>query len=439
VSPGAPHGSLGGSGAIPRPGGGSTRSAVRGAVADDGTILLAKDVWVAVQVGKEIKPIVQGGRLRVPTGGILGLVGESGSGKTQFVRAVMGLSAIEPGVISGSAVYRLRGQTPVDVLSEIDEFAPFRAPKDGELYPMRARIGWAWPLWRRRFRARLKALRQLGVGFIFQNPMGALNPYLRVGSQLMEAVRVARPKASGQEAQEGALHWLAQVHLKATLQTLSLYPHELSGGMAQRVMIALALAGEPRFVVADEPTTGLDSHIRREIVGLLHRIMAQSDLSGIVISHDLPMIARLCDRLTVMFRGKVVEEGPIDALGDPDSPNHPYTRELRERAEDLAEGRHGAHGGAPGESPDSTGVVVDAGCVYRSRCVIYRWGAVSKQRCEHRAPPMEGIAAGHEVACHVRDRAVLSDLSGISANVRAQQDTDATSRGILPPPGADDA
>ncbi|HCP44887.1 MAG TPA: peptide ABC transporter ATP-binding protein, partial [Deltaproteobacteria bacterium] len=124
-------------------------------------------------------------------------------------------------------------------------------------------------------------MREMGVGFIFQNPMGALNPYMRVGSQLMEAVRVARPDASPGEAEEGAIHWLAQVHLKASRETLGLYPHELSGGMAQRVMIALALAGEPRFVVADEPTTGLDSHIRREVVGLLHRIMAQGDLSGI--------------------------------------------------------------------------------------------------------------------------------------------------------------
>ncbi len=378
-----------------------------GASAEPDSILVANDVWVAVQVGKIVKPIVQGGRLTVPTGQILGLVGESGSGKTQFVRSMMGLSSLEPGVISGSAVYNIPGQAPIDVLDEVEEFCPFRPPEGDELYPFRQRIGWAWPLWRRRHRRRLQALRQMGVGFIFQNPVGALNPYMRVGTQLMEAVRVARPKASSREAEEGALHWLAQVHLKATRDTLALYPHELSGGMAQRVMIGLALAGEPHFVVADEPTTGLDSHIRREVVGLLHRIMAQGDLSGIVISHDLPMIARLCDRLTVMFRGKVVEEGPIAALGDPESPSHPYTRELRERAEALARGHHDRGGKAPGESPDSTGSVVSKGCVYRSRCLFYEHGLSDVARCDAEGPLLNSIQSGHRVACHVEDVSLL--------------------------------
>ncbi len=382
-------------------------------------ILKARDVWVGVKVGKNVKPIVQGGRLTVPHGGILGLVGESGSGKTQFVRAVMGLSSLEPGVISGSAIYSVPGAPPIDVLQDIDDFSPYRPPTGEELYPQRQRIGWGWMMWRRRFRKRLAALRELGVGFIFQNPMGALNPYLRVGVQLAEAVRVARPTASKAEAEEGALHWLAQVHLKAVRSTLALYPHELSGGMAQRVMIALALAAEPRFVVADEPTTGLDSHIRREIVGLLHRIMAGGDLSGIVISHDLPMVARLCDRLTVMFRGRVVEVGPIEALGDPDAPNHPYTRELKERAEDLAKGRHGATARlGVTDSPD-TGVVVAEGCVYRSRCLVRKAGLAPEKQCGALLPTLERVGEGHQVACHVDETQTLSDLSMISAQFRA--------------------
>ena len=367
-----------------------------------GAILTARDVWVGVQVGKIIKPIVQGGRITVPHGGILGLVGESGSGKTQFVRALMGLSSLEPGVFGGSAIYAIGDESPVDVLENVTQYSPYRPPLGDELFPQRERIGWAWPLWRRRHRARLALLRTLGVGFIFQNPVGALNPFLRVGTQLMEAVRVAHPKASKQEAEDGAIHWLSQVHLKPDRHTLSLYPHELSGGMAQRVMIALALAGEPKFIVADEPTTGLDSHIRLEIVGLLNRIMGQGNLSGIVISHDLPMIARLCDRLTVMYRGRVVEEGPIDALGDPESDSHPYTRELKERAEALARGRHARiKGGA--EKTGGTGVVVGTGCIYRSRCVIYKAGEVDRSRCEREQPVMQDIANDHRVACHADD------------------------------------
>ena len=367
-----------------------------------GAILTARDVWVGVKVGKIIKPIVQGGRLTVPHGGILGLVGESGSGKTQFVRHLMGLSSLEPGVFGGSAIYSIGDAPPVDVLEDVADFAPFRPPQDEELFPQRERIGWAWPLWRRKHRKRLALLRSLGVGFIFQNPVGALNPFLRVGTQLMEAVRVAHPKATRQEAEDGAIHWLAQVHLKPDKHTLSLYPHELSGGMAQRVMIALALAGEPKFIVADEPTTGLDSHIRLEIVGLLNRIMGQGNLSGIVISHDLPMVARLCDRLTVMYRGRVVEEGPIAALGDPESDSHPYTRELKERAEALAKGRHARTKGGV-EKTGGTGVVVGKGCIYRSRCAIYAGGGVDKALCEQEQPPMQSIADNHRVACHADD------------------------------------
>jgi ABC-type dipeptide/oligopeptide/nickel transport system ATPase component len=382
-------------------------------------ILVARDVWVAVEVHKEVKPIVQGGRITVPRGGIVGLVGESGSGKTQFVRSIMGLSSLEPGVISGSAVFSIPGQAPIDVLQDIDDYSPFRPPGPGETHPVRQRIGWSWVLWRRRFRQRLQSLRELGVGFIFQDPMGALNPYLCVGTQLTEAVRVARPRASAAEAEEGVLYWLEQVHLEASRETLALYPHELSGGMAQRVMIALALAGEPHFVVADEPTTGLDSHIRREVVGLLHRIMAQGDLSGIVISHDLPMIARLSDKLAVMYRGRVVEEGPIGALGDPDAPNHPYTRELKERAEDLAQGRHSTRARVDDGSPDSTGVITDPGCVYRSRCLIHRLKMVDRELCSSSLPPLhETVTDGPMVACHVSDSQVLADLPAISAEYR---------------------
>ena len=384
---------------------------------EPGNILTARDVWVAVEVAGAIKPIVQGGRLTVPRGGILGLVGESGSGKTQFVRSIMGLSSLEPGVISGSAIYQIGDQPPIDVLADVDDFSPFRPPAGDELLPVRQRIGWSWLVWRRRFRKRLELLRRLGVGFIFQNPMGALNPYLKVGTQVTEAVAVARPDAGARELRDGALHWLSEVQLRASVDTLNLYPHELSGGMAQRVMIALALAGEPHFVVADEPTTGLDSHIRREVVGLLHRIMAGGELSGIVISHDLPMIARLCDRLAVMFRGKVVEEGPIEALGDPDSPNHPYTRELKERAEDLAKGRHSSRREV-GESPDSTGAVAAAGCVYRSRCLVYKADLVERSRCESLKPALGIVAEEHKVACHVEGREVLEDLAAVSAQWR---------------------
>jgi ABC-type dipeptide/oligopeptide/nickel transport system ATPase component len=375
------------------------------------SVLLARDVWVGVKVGNGVKPIVRGGRLNVPKGQILGLVGESGSGKTQFVRSILGLSSLEPGVFSGSALYRVGDGPPIDVLGDIDAYSPYSPPPGGDGMPVRQRIGWGWVLWRRRFRERLDALRELGVGFIFQNPMGALNPYLKIGTQLMEAVRVARPNASRAEAEEGALHWLAQVHLRADRETLGLYAHELSGGMAQRVMIALALAGEPHFLVADEPTTGLDSHIRREVVGLLHRIMAQGELSGIVISHDLPMISRLCDRLAVMYRGRIVEEAPIAALADPEAPNHPYTRELKIRAEELSRGREGSIRRGSERSPDAVDTHLSGGCPYRSRCLVIADRLVDPRLCQRERPHLEWIEEGQRVACHASER----DLVGLGS------------------------
>ena len=318
--------------------------------------------------------------------------------------------ASSAGVFSGSALFRVGDGPPIDVLGDIDDYSPYAPPPGGEGLPVRQRIGWGWVLWRRRFRERLDALRELGVGFIFQNPMGALNPYLNVGTQLMEAVRVARPKASRAEAEEGALHWLAQVHLRADRDTLSLYAHELSGGMAQRVMIALALAGEPHFLVADEPTTGLDSHIRREIVGLLHRIMAEGDLSGIVISHDLPMVAKLCDRLAVMYQGRVVEEGQIEALSNPEAPNHPYTRELKIRAEELSRGRDGSIRRGSERSPDAA-TSEQGGCPYRSRCLVVADRLIDARRCSAQRPELEWIDEGQYVACHASDR----DLIGLGS------------------------
>ena len=188
---------------------------------------------------------------------------------------------------------------------------------------------------------------------------------------------------------------------------------------AQRTPICWS-AGWLASATPDATTrTTIKTHIRREVVGLLHRIMAQGELSGIVISHDLPMIARLSDKLAVMYRGRVVEEGPIDALGDPDAPNHPYTRELKERAEDLAQGRHSTRAEVDDGSPDSTGVVADPGCVYRSRCLIHRLDMVDRERCADTLPQLHPTTAGGpHVACHVSDTKVLADLPSISAEYR---------------------
>jgi peptide/nickel transport system ATP-binding protein len=224
----------------------------------------------------------------IAPGEILGIVGESGAGKSLTGAAVIGL--IEPpGRISGGEI-RFDGQ-------RIDDL-PYEA---------------------------MRRIRGRGIGAIFQDPLTSLNPLYTVGDQLIETIRTHLP-VSAIEARQRAIRLLEETGIQAAAERIDHYPHQFSGGMRQRVVIALALAAEPKLIVADEPTTALDVSIQAQIISLLKRLCRDHGAAVMLVTHDMGVIAETCDRVTVMYAGRIVETGPVQSVIH--APAHPYTAGL---------------------------------------------------------------------------------------------------------------
>jgi len=291
---------------------------------------------------------LNGVTFRLREGRILGLVGESGAGKSLTATAVLGLLRPPARITGGTA--RFQGR---------------------ELLSMSQR--------------ELGTLRGGSIGLVVQSPRLALDPLARIGEQLVRVQRVHRG-VSRAVALARAEAMLAEVGIPDPRRRLSAWPHELSGGMAQRVVIALALINEPHMLVADEPTTGLDVTVQAQILDLLHAEVRRRHIGAIIITHDLGVVAQYCDDVAVMFAGTVMEQGPVAEVFA--SPGHPYTRALLDAVPErlrLGEGR--ALGGAP---PNL--YALPTGCLYRERCPL------ADGRCA--APPpaiMRGEASAH---CH---------------------------------------
>ncbi|NPB09114.1 MAG: ABC transporter ATP-binding protein [Thermodesulfobacteria bacterium] len=295
-------------------------------------------------------PIVEDVNLSVSRGEIVALVGESGCGKSLTGLSLLRL--LPPGIVpfSGRIVFHHE-----DLLS---------LPED-EL---------------RRFRGGHLAM-------IFQDPMTALNPVFTVGFQIVEALELHRG-LKGARAQEEAVRLLAEVGIPAPKERFFSYPHELSGGMRQRVMIAMALAGEPELLIADEPTTALDVTIQAQILELLRGLRESRGLSILLISHDLGVVAELADRVAVMYAGRLVEEAPVEELYQ--NPLHPYTRALLEALPTPEKETLSAIPGrvpSPGERPP--------GCKFSDRC------SLAQERCFREEPALLPRGDRHLVRCHL--------------------------------------
>jgi oligopeptide transport system ATP-binding protein len=289
--------------------------------------------------------------LDVAAGEFLGIVGESGSGKTQLLLSVLGLSAPRA-QLTGSIRYR-----------------------DQELLGLGT--------------AALNQVRGNRISMVFQDPMTALNPYLRVGRQITEVLRAHR-HASWRDAERRALEMLESVHIPDAARRLRQYPHELSGGMRQRVMIAMALIAEPEIVLADEPSTALDVTVQAQILTLFQELRARTGTAIVLVTHDLGVIAEVADRVAVMYAGRIMEQAPVHELFA--HPRHPYTEALQQSIPriDAPRALHLASIGGVPPNP----AALPAGCAFAPRC-IYRLPV-----CETLAPPLIETSAGHWKACH---------------------------------------
>jgi peptide/nickel transport system ATP-binding protein len=233
----------------------------------------------------------------------------------------------------------------------------------------------------------MRKLRGSRMTMIFQEPMTSLNPAFRIGDQITEAV-LAHSNASKSEAEEKALVILERVGIPAAEKRMRDYPHQLSGGMRQRVMIAMALVNDPALLIADEPTTALDVTIQAQILELIRDLQAETDMGTIMITHDLGVVAEIADTVAVMYAGTIVETGPAERIFN--DPQHPYTIGLMSSIPQLS-GPRGRLATVPGMVPTTQNM--PEGCRFATRCPFAQ--PVCKQE-----PPLAPIEGGHAVACH---------------------------------------
>jgi peptide/nickel transport system ATP-binding protein len=307
------------------------------------------NVWFDLPRGGTLHA-VQGVSLRLEPGERLGLVGESGCGKTTTGLALMGL--LPPNAAVAGRV-ELNGE---DLL---------RGGEDT-----------------------VRPHRWVDVAMVFQGAMNAFNPVKTVGAQIAEALEV-HGLARGREGRARVAELLSSVGIPPDRSAR--YPHEFSGGMRQRAAIAMALACNPSVLIADEPTTALDVMVQAQILELLDALCRDFGLALLLVTHDLPVVAQLCDRAAVMYAGEIVEEGAVDRLYH--DPRHPYTRLLFAATPDLY--GEGVPASIPGAPPRLDRPI--AGCPFRARCDR------AFERCEHERPLLREVQAGQAAACHLND------------------------------------
>jgi peptide/nickel transport system ATP-binding protein len=297
---------------------------------------------------------VDGVSYAVQRGRVLGIVGESGSGKSVSALTVMGLTRSAGVEIAGEAVFEGR-----DLIS--------LAPDE------------------------MRRVRGDDIAMVFQDPLSSLHPFYRVGRQIVEAIRAHRDVAKA-AALDRAVELLDLVGLPEPRRTAERYPHELSGGMRQRVMIAMALANEPKLLIADEPTTALDVTVQAQILALIERLRSELDMAVIVITHDLGVVAEMCDRVAVMYAGEIVEQADVSTLFR--QARHPYTRGLIGSIPVVGDVREELSV-IPGNVPNL--IDLPKGCRFAPRCASRV--AEDNAMAIDVHPGLHPIGPGHEVRC----------------------------------------
>jgi len=325
---------------------------------DEQKILEVKDLVVEFNTDRGKITAVNGVNFEVYRGKSLGIVGESGSGKSVSALAIMGLIPNPPGRVK-SGIIKYHGENLLD--KSVDEMRKIRGNK---------------------------------IAMIFQEPMTSLNPVFTVGNQIEEVLKLHQPELSKQERLVKGVEMLSLVGIPSPEKRYKEYPHQLSGGMRQRVMIAMALACKPDILIADEPTTALDVTIQAQILELMNKLQKDLGMGIIMITHDLGVVAETCDDVAVMYCGKIVERSDVKSIFN--NPKHPYTKGLIESIPSF----DSTSGVARDRLPTIEGMVpslfdLPSGCSFQDRCDY------SSDEClaKNGSPTLTKISDGHKVSC----------------------------------------
>ncbi len=324
-------------------------------------LLEINNLSVQFQTRHGIVDAVRNVSFSIEKGDLLGIVGESGSGKSVGMLAVMGLLAANGRITEGEILFQGRNISPVS-----EEF--FSNPK--------------------RYQSFMKQIRGKDISMIFQDPMTYLNPVLKVGTQLMEGI-LEHERCSRQEAKSRAIKLMQQVGIPSAKERFHQYPFEFSGGMRQRIVIAIALSCNPRLIIADEPTTALDVTVQAQIIDLLKEIVKEQGTSIIMITHDLGVVAKMCNSVNIMYAGKIVEHGTIDDIFY--RPQHPYTKGLLKSVRTHDGSGRQSLSSIPGTPPDL--LKLNKGCAFMPRC------NEAMKICKDYMPAYTGFANEQYASC----------------------------------------
>ena len=316
-------------------------------------ILSIRNLGVHFKVPEGIVNAVTDVSIDIYSGETMGIVGESGAGKSVTFLSTLGLIP-SPGRVTGGEI-RLQGENLLSLSKK-----------------------------------RLRQIRGKEIAVVFQDPMTSLNPVIKIGKQITEALTAHDPDISTTHARKRGIELLGMVGVPSPETRFDQYPHEFSGGMRQRAMIAMAIANRPKLLIADEPTTALDVTIQAQVLELLHLVQKETNSAMALITHNLGLIAELADRVTVMYGGRLIETGDVNTIFH--DARHPYTLGLMaclprlEGTADLIP--------IPGRPPSLINLPV--GCAFRPRCQLTQ----GRQRCYNEQPPLYHMDADHRSACH---------------------------------------
>ena len=338
-------------------------------------LLSIENLKVSFPTEDGIVKAVDGVNLTVNSGETVAIVGESGSGKTVTSLSVMGLHKKGSAIIEGS-IKLLDGSTEHDVVQ--------MTPNE------------------------VRSVRGRAVAMIFQDPMSSLHPYYKIGNQLAEAYEVHNP-GNKKAAMARAIEMLDLVGISEPAQRANEFPHQFSGGMRQRVMIAMALMNSPRLLIADEPTTALDVTVQAQILALLAKLKKEFDMGILLITHDLGVVAQVADRVSVMYGGQIVEEAPVDNLFY--SPMAPYTLGLLKSVPRVTANNERLKA-IPGQPPSL--INLPKGCAFSSRC---EYKSLASVDCDTVPVPLTSAGTHHQARCHipadVRSEKFLKEVAGL--------------------------